>query len=253
MCQNNEYEKCLKHLAIGHELDGGFAEYIVLPKPFIEKGPIIKVDQNIPLSLAALAEPVGCCLRGIKQNYFSNKLKNISIIGGGPIGAIITTILSIKFPEIRITIIEPSEKRRKLLISEKIGNNWCDKTENIKNNEGGELIFVACSVLEAQSEAIRIVDQAGTICLFGGINKSKNLPILDSNLIHYKELCVYGTTGSNKENVKEALEIISKNVEKFKKLLSEKYLLSDINNAFKSARAGNKLKIFVTCGQLDDD
>ena len=108
MCSIENYDKCTKHLALGHEIDGGFSEYITVPKTFIDKGPIIKVGSKIPLPLAALAEPVGCCLRGIKKNFFPEKLSNVSIIGGGPIGAIISTILKIKFPGVQINIFEPS-------------------------------------------------------------------------------------------------------------------------------------------------
>ena len=51
MCSNENYDGCTKHLALGHELDGGFSEYILFQKIFIEKGPIIKVGSTIPLPL----------------------------------------------------------------------------------------------------------------------------------------------------------------------------------------------------------
>ena len=74
-------------------------------------------------------------------------------------------------------------------------------------------------------------------------------PFSISNLIHYKELCVYGTTGSNKRNVNEALELIQKNPDKFKSLISETYRLKDLDKAIKVASNGNKLKIFVECSK----
>ena len=247
MCFKKDYSKCLNHLALGHEIDGGFSEYITLPSPFVKKGPIIKINDNIPLTLAALSEPVGCCLRSIKNYFYLKKLSSITVIGGGPMGAILTTVLSIKFPSIKINVFEPNTKRRKLLKSKEIGNYWYEDTKIFKDNAAGDLIFVACSVPEAQSEALRIVNHGGTICLFGGINKSINVPIIDSNMIHYKELCVYGTTGSNKDNVKEALTLISKNQVQFEKIFSEKFPLNSLEKAFKVAGKGNKLKIFVEC------
>lgn len=247
MCFKEDYDNCTRHLALGHEIDGGFSEYITIPKTFIEKGPIIKVGTKIPLSLAALAEPVGCCIRGIKKKFFPEKVSTVSIIGGGPIGAIISTIFKIKFPNIKINIFEPSDARRNLLAARDIGNNWYGSTETLKDNSAGNLVFVACSVLAAQKEALRIVDHGGTVCLFGGINKTINIPVVDSNDIHYKELCVYGTTGSNKSNVGEALDLICNNHEEFQKLISATFPLPKLKLAFDEAYKGEILKIFIEC------
>ncbi len=247
MCELQNYSRCLKHLALGHEIDGGFSEYVILPGSFVEKGPIVKINDDLPLNLAALAEPVACCLRSINKHYYMDNSPRISIIGGGPIGAILSTILSIKYPLSKINVFEPNAERRNLLISKGIGNFWYENTNSLKNNSGGDLIFVACSILEAQKEALRIVNHGGTVCLFGGINGKVNYPILDSNLIHYKELCIYGTTGSHKEDVKEASELISQNQVLFEKIFSKKYSLMDINKAFETANKGNELKIFIEC------
>ena len=247
MCRNNNFSKCLKHLALGHEIDGGFSEYLILPGSFVKKGPLVKINKDVPLDLAALAEPVACCLRSIKKHHYKKNLSSISVIGGGPIGAILSTILSIKFPSTKLNIFEPNTKRRNLLISKHIGNFWYKNTNLFENNTGGDLIFVACSVLEAQQEALRIVNIGGTVCLFGGINKSVNYPVLDSNSIHYKELCVYGTTGSDKQDVSEAMKLITQNQALFKRVFSEKFSLFDIKKAFEEANKGTKLKIFIEC------
>ena len=74
-----------------------------------------------------------------------------------------------------------------------------------------------------------------------------NKPAIDSNLIHYKELCVYGTTGSNKKNVIEALKLIQENPNKFKRIISNTISLNNIEKAMKVASNGDKLKVFVEC------
>ena len=92
-------------MAIGHEYDGGFAEYINLPDAFVMHGPITKISDNLPLKIAALSEPVACCIRGFKEQFFPSKISEICVYGGGPIGAIIATIATIKFPEDSFIII----------------------------------------------------------------------------------------------------------------------------------------------------
>ena len=247
MCANNNYSRCLQHLALGHEIDGGFSEYVILPSSFVKEGPIIKINKDLSLVLAALAEPVACCLRSIKKHYYNANIPSISIIGGEPIGAILSTILSIKYPSSKLNIFEPNIERRQLLVSKGIGDYWYENTKLFDNNAGGDLIFVACSILEAQQEALRIVRYRGTVCLFGGINKTINYPVLDSNLIHYKELCVYGTTGSDKKDVKEAVRLITQKSRLISKIISKKFSLLISKRLLKKHMRDPKLKIFIEC------
>ena len=83
-------------------------------------------------------------------------------------------------------------------------------------------------------------------CMFGGLPKGLT-SVIDSNLVHYKELCVYGTTGSDKHDVENALELISHNQATFEKLISCEFRLERISDAVKVAQSGNQLKVFVKC------
>ena len=64
--------------------------------------------------------------------------------------------------------------------------------------------------------------------MFGGVPKALNKPVIDLNLVHYKELCVYGTTGSDKWDVGNALELITRNQTAFEKLVSREFNLDKL-------------------------
>ena len=247
-CKESNFGFCTTQMAIGHEHDGGFAEYISLPDAFVSHGPIIKISDDLPLILAALSEPVACCIRGFREQYFPKKVSEICIYGAGPIGAIIATIAKIKFPDANISIIDPNPSRRDLLQHLKIGNFWFSDTRSERiNNFTPDLIFVACSVIAAQKDAMKLVKAGGTVCLFGGLPSKINQLTIDPNLVHYKELCVYGTTGSDKQDVHKAVEIIRNNKTSFEKIISCEFPLGKINDAVEVAKSGNKLKVFLRC------
>ncbi|MDC3294190.1 alcohol dehydrogenase catalytic domain-containing protein [Alphaproteobacteria bacterium] len=246
-CAQQNYRGCTAHMAIGHEYDGGFAEFIKVPPSFVKEGPVIKVNDETPLRLAGLSEPVACCLRGFNERFFPASVTNLCILGAGPIGSIIATIARVKMPNARIIFIEPNDVRRKHLESLGVGDRWFAKATALLADMRPDLVFVACSVPEAQRDAVELVRNGGTVCMFGGVPKALNKPMIDSNLVHYKELCVYGTTGSDKRDVSKALELISRNKTAFERLISCEFSLDEIGDAVAVAQSGTELKVFIKC------
>ena len=81
---------CKDDLAYGHELDGGFSQYMVLDSNHIKNGPIEKF-KDIDYDIAALAEPLACCLNGYEKVQFKD-YQSVLILGGGVIGLILSFI-----------------------------------------------------------------------------------------------------------------------------------------------------------------
>ena len=74
-------------------LDGGFSQYMILNSKHIKNGPIGKF-QNIDFDLAALAEPLACCLNGYEKVNFK-VYDSVLILGGGVIGLMLSFLASI--------------------------------------------------------------------------------------------------------------------------------------------------------------
>ena len=246
-CSKQDYGACITQMAIGHEYDGGFAEFILVPPSFVKAGPIIKVNEDMPLRLAGLAEPVACCLRSFNKPFVPDRVANLCIFGCGPIGSIIATITKIKLPDAHVIFIDPNAVRRDYLKSLSIGNSWFAHVSELPKKTQPDVIFIACSVPEAQRDGVEIVRNGGTVCMFGGIPMTLNKPVIDSNLVHYKELCVFGTTGSDKLDLSNALKLISSNQDMFNRLISREFPLAQIEKAVKFAQSENELKVLVRC------
>ena len=98
---------------------------------------------------------------------------------------------------------------------------------------------------------MKLIKAGGTVCLFGGLPNKINQLTIDPNLIHYKELCVYGTTGSDKDDIKKSIAMIEDNKQKFEKIISCEFPLSKINEAIDVAKSGKKLKVFLKCESVE--
>ena len=110
---------------------------------------------------------------------------------------------------------------------------------------GADVVFVCAPSSQAQIQAINLAGPQGRINFFGGLPKTDKIISIESNQIHYKELHVSGASSSLPENNRKALELLSKRLIDGNKLITHKFPLSDINEAFKVAESRNCIKIVV--------
>ncbi len=80
--------------------------------------------------------------------------------------------------------------------------------------------------------------------LFGGL-AGEGKGYLDSNLIHYKELCVYGVHATRPVLVQQVLDAVATGKVDMKKYISHYYPLSDIVKGFEAIRDENAMKVVV--------
>ena len=242
-----------KHnLAFGHELDGGFSQYLLIPKKILSLAPIHKFKKKLSYDLACFAEPLACCLNGFQKSNVK-KNKTIVIFGAGPIG-IMLALLANYYKSKKIIIVETSSTRINFIkqkfpfIDHVINLNNFDFKKNIynvTNNKGADYIFTANSNIDSHKKSFEIINKEGTINLFGGLNINYKKIKLQSNLIHYNELKVVGSHGSTKIQHKMALNLIESNKINLKKLITHKISLSKINDAFKIAVSQKGIKIII--------
>src|ERR671920_356201 len=66
-CYNKQYNLCINLKEIGSTVDGGFAEYVKIPKNIVQIGGFVSVPDNLSDEEAALLEPLACCLNGFSH------------------------------------------------------------------------------------------------------------------------------------------------------------------------------------------
>ena len=85
----------------------------------------------------------------------------------------------------------------------------------------------------------------GRISFFGGLPSGRDEVGLHTNLIHYKELTVVATTGSSLKQYKDAINIIATDKTNIAGLITDKFAIEDIQDAFWHAMAGKGLKTAI--------
>ena len=236
--------------AFGFYHPGGFAEYMVIPGKAIKKGNLIKVPENVSDEEAAIAEPMACALNG--QMLAGVGIGDeVLIIGSGPIGCMHISLAK-TLGATKIFVSEIKEKR--LDLARQFGADYYinPAKENIKkivmdatDNIGPSVIIIAAPSREAQEMSLEIAANRAHIDFFGGLPKDDSFARLDSNLIHYKELFIHGSSGSTAEQIKICIDLMSGKRVAGKKLISKIIALEDLPGMMTEVQKGELLKIVV--------
>jgi L-iditol 2-dehydrogenase len=237
-CKRGRTNMCISLETIGYQYAGTFSEYIKIPRKAIEQGHVIKVPQGLPPEVASVAEPVACAINA--QSFLNiEKGENVLIYGAGYLGCIHAELALMKGAG-KVIIGEVSEKRRanarrlvpEVHVIDTKDAGYAELVKNIVGADGVDVVITACPAGITHKQGAELLSNNGRMSLFGGLPGENNYHI-DSNMIHYKELGVFGAHASTVKQNKEALELIASgrlNVEKY----ITKFAFDDITKAFES-------------------
>ncbi|MGI6113686.1 MAG: zinc-dependent dehydrogenase [Mahellales bacterium] len=246
LCIKGDFHLCSDYKALGINLDGGFAEYVKIPEQAIRQGNIIELPDNVSFEEAAINEALSCAYNG----FLRCEIKpgdSVLIIGAGPIGIMHAKLA--KMAGASKVIMNDLSKDR-LDICKKIDSSFITtNTDNLKeyimdltDNEGVDVCITACPSPQAQALSLELVGLNGTINFFGGLPASREQITINSNLIHYKQLKVTGTTRANNFHFRKTLSFISSGILDVKALVTGRYQLKDFNKALDAAKRGDGIK-----------
>ena len=244
MCQKGLTNMCNSLQTIGFEHNGAFAQFIAIPAQAIAMGNCTKLTGTLPPSLYVLAEPLACV---INSHSFLNIQKgdSVAIFGAGIIGCMHAQLARHAGAK-DVVIIEPNASRR-AQVSAVMPDVECMELEDAKaylqehNTCGGaDVAIIACSIGPAQRDGMNLLNKQGRISLFGGL-PGESTGFIDSNLIHYRQLSVFGVHASTAQNNRDAIRMIEQGSVKLENLISQ-YPLSQIQQAFADLVEGKVMK-----------
>lgn len=249
-CRQGYNQLCPEYDAFGINLDGGFQEYMKIPASAIRGGNIVKVASHISYEEATLVEPFSCTFNSCKR--LGTKPGDIVlIIGAGPIGAchVMVNRLVGASKIIVADIVDQRLEAIQKFNADSVVNSTKEDLKSVVMREtggrGADVIIAACSVPALQQQALELAAFHGRINFFGGLPKGKNVVPLDTNLIHYKELIVLGTTGASISDYLTAMDIVENRRVDLTGLVSKKFSLDETAEAFAYAQSGQGMKALM--------
>ena len=248
-CRDGYNNMCPDYEALGISIDGGFQEYMRVPQIAIKGGNIFELPDNISYEEAAIIEPMSCCYNALRSVGTTHE-DVVLIIGAGPIGALHVMLNKIVGAK-KIIVADIREDRLEKVIEfgadVTINSSKQDLREALMietNGKGADVIITAVSIPDIQAQAVQLLNTHGRVNFFAGLGKQTLVPI-DTNRVHYKGLKLVGTTGSTNSDYFKCLTLVKEGRVDIKKLISAKYSLTDIEEAFKFVASGKGLKTLI--------
>jgi len=203
----------------------------------VERGNLIALA-NVSPDAAVLIEPLACVLRG-QGKVDVHRGDTVLICGGGPVGLLHVALARARGADL-VVCSEPSPTRR--AAARRAG---AVVVVDSTHDDLASALLTAAPVHALQAQALELAAVAGRVLFFGGLPKSQPMVELDTNLIHYKELLVAGTTASTLGDCREAATLVAEGRIELESLVSHRYGLEEAAAAIASAEDRTALKVVI--------
>jgi L-iditol 2-dehydrogenase len=239
LCLSHRENLCEKGFtAIGYQYNGGFAEYMIMPKVGVDQGCLIPIPAQMSADAATLLEPLSCCINGMRYIPME-EAQHVIIFGGGIIGTLNGLVARARGAK-EITIMDVSEQRLELHKKLKLPfDNWVNSAKidpaawvkEKTQGRGVDVVVIAASVKPLVKQGMGLLARSGHLSIFAGMPKSDPIDAIDLNLIHYRELNIHGANSSVKRDYLEAMKYIESGKINVSNVITHHFPLDDFNNA----------------------
>jgi L-iditol 2-dehydrogenase len=250
-CRKGWMAVCENQTSIGYQYDGGFAEYMIVPRQVLAVDGLNRIPDNIGFDEASVAEPFACAINA--QELISvGDGDTVVVFGAGPIGCIHIRLARANGAE-RVFLIDVNAERLKMSADavqpdEVINGSEVDVVERVKELTGGrgaDVVITATAANIAQEQAIGMAARRGRISFFGGLPKTNPYIQCDSNLVHYRELTIVGANGSSPAHNAAALALIATGAVPVADLITHRLPLDATLDAFGIVARGEAIKVTI--------
>ena len=240
-CKRGQIQFCLNLKSLGKDIQGGFAEYLI-----VNEKQVYKVNDGTKLKVATLTDPYSVAIH--INSLTDNKNSKIAIIGDGIIGIATAEILS---NNNQITVFGKHKNREKIL--QKINVDYKDIECIDQYRDYFDITIEAVGGRQADTlkQAISLCKKKGKI-IVSGVYDTKFKFDISLREAFYKELQIIGCNSFEKKNgisdFKRALDFLSFESRISNDLISKIFKIDDFSKAIdyiKDRKHNECIKILV--------
>jgi L-iditol 2-dehydrogenase len=199
-------------------LNGAYAEFLLVPAR-IARVNLIPAPTGMPAELAAMVEPLACCLHGVEAAGVAAG-DEVAVIGLGPIGLMLCACVADAGG--RPVGVGSRPERRALAPLFGAGTG---------ERAGVDIVIEAAGTVEAWQLGLELVRPGGTMLAFGGLPSETRIEI-DPYRIHYEQVTLRGSFHHAPRHVRAALAFLGSGAYPFEQLITHQVGLEGVAALF---------------------
>jgi L-iditol 2-dehydrogenase len=195
-------------------LNGAYAELLVVPARIAERN-LLPVPDGLAPEVAAMVEPLACCLRGIERAEVEAG-QTVAVLGPGPIGLMLCAAAR----DAGANVVSVGGRPRRRELAKEFGAMPGD-------GAGADVVVEAVGNADAWQDALELVRPGGTVVFFGGREVA-----VDTFQFHYQELTVRGAFHHTPRHVRAALAFLASGAYPWERLVTHQVELEQVAGLF---------------------
>ena len=244
-CLAQEYNLCSQRKGLGTQIDGSFATFVLAKAERCHKLP-----DTISNEVAALIEPLACCIHAAMEKTRIHPNEKIAVFGPGPIGVLMALV--VKSLGADVTLIGISKDAYRLAKAKDLGIaqvidsqtiEWTALLEERTNQLGFDQVFECSGSPQALQQALEIVKKKGTVIQEGLF--AKNPVPVDMSLLLNKEIQLIGSRTQKTSSWHKTIEWLQISTIDLSPVITKILPLDQWEEAFRLAMNGEELKVLL--------
>lgn len=231
-CHSGKEHLCLNLTALGVDIDGGFAEYAVVPEVQAHLLP-----PSVDFTAGAFIEPVACCIRGLQQARIQPG-DEVAILGGGPIGLILLQLAVAAGG--RVTVSEPVQG--KWALAKELGAVRTVLPEELPS-DAFDVVIEAAGVKSTVEQSIKVARRGASVVWFG-VSPQGTQAAIEPHEVFRKELQIAGSF-INPHTHARAVKLVGTGAVQVEPLISHRFPLGKIHEALAVHGSGDASKVMI--------
>jgi L-iditol 2-dehydrogenase len=197
---------------------GAYADAILVPARVAAVN-LHDVPRGLAPAVAAMVEPLACCLRGVDRAGVGEG-DEVAIIGAGPVGLMLATCVADAGGG--AVVVGARDERQELarVFGAEVGAG-----------RGADVVIEAVGTEPAWREALELVRPGGRVVFFGGLPRDAS-PAVDAYRVHYEELTLRGSFHHTPATVRAALTFLASGAYPWEELVTHQVGLEELPRLF---------------------
>jgi len=238
LCAEGNRNLCLSRTAVGIDVDGGFAEEVALPARCCWPAPDGVSDDQL-----VVAEPLAVVVRAVDRGR-PIAGETAVVLGVGALGLLAVQVLKAR----GLKVLAASRSTRRLALALELGADAATTTEadghiatarELSGREGPDLVVETAGTAPAVAQAVRACRPGGRVVLTGLPHEPSEVDFFQ---VVRREISILGSM-IYQDEFPEAMRLLAAGAVRTGRLLTHRFPLAQIQQAFEAHRSADSLKV----------